>query len=131
MNAKFIEESEYLNKADVIISEWYLWEVMTKNNISKDRIDKQIESLSKTYEAYFAWLKKMNFKWNIVMCFPFWEIKWKYFYFDEIYKILEKYCNTESLLSDDIDLYSTKAWSLLYKRPAQLVWREIFKLTIK
>lgn len=131
LNAKFIEESEYLNKADALVSEWYLWEVMTKNNISKERIDKQIESLSKIYEAFFTWLKKMNFKWNIVISFPFWEIRWKYFYFDEIYKILDKYCMIESLLSNDIDLSTTKSWSLLYKRPAQLVWREIFKLTIK
>jgi len=131
LNAKFIEESEYLKESDTIITEWYLWEVMTKNNISSDRIKKQRDSLTKIYEAFFVWLKKVNFKWNIVISFPFWEIKWKHLYFNEIYDILDKYCNILDLLWDKIDLSTTKYGSLLYKRPNQLVWREIFKLTIK
>jgi len=131
LNAKFIEESNYLNKSDCIVTEWYLWEVMTKSNISKERILKQRESLTKIYEAFFTWLKKVNFSWNIVICFPFWEIKWKHLYFEEIYPILEKKCNILELLWDKIDLSTTKYGSLLYKRPNQLVWREIFKLTIK
>ncbi len=131
LNAKFIQESKFLQKSNCIVTEWYLWEVMTKNNISVDRIKKQRESLTKIYEAFFAWLKKMDFKWNIVICFPFWEIKWKYLYFNEIYDILNKYCRVLILLPKEIDLEVTKSWSLLYKRPNQLVWREIFKLTIK
>ena len=133
LNAKFIEESEVLKSWDVgsIVTEWYLWEIMTKANISFERIKKQRESLSKIYEAFFAWLKRINYSWTIVISFPFWEIKWKYFYFDEIYEILSKYCNIEELLPEDINLKTTKSWSLLYKRPSQLVWREIFKLTIK
>jgi hypothetical protein len=108
-----------------------LWEVMTKKNISVERIDKQKEKLKKLYEWFFSWLSDIKFKWNIVISFPFWEIRWKYFYFNEIYDTISKYSKVCKLLPNDIDLLETKSWSLLYKRSNQLVWREIFKLQIK
>lgn len=132
LNAKFIEESPYFDSwVDAIVTEGYLWEVMTQKNISLDRIEKQRESLTKIYEWFFAGLSKIKFKGNVVISFPFWEIKWKYFYFEEIYSILEKYCEVESLLDESTWFYPTKVGSLLYKREKQLVWREIFKLKIK
>jgi len=133
LNAKFIEESEFLNKwVTSIVTEWYLWEVMTHNNISLDRIDKQKKSLLELYDRFFFWLQKVWYKWNLVICFPFWEIKWKYFYFSEVYDLLNKYCIIEDLLPKDFNYFnSTKSWSLLYKRDKQLVGREIFKLKIK
>ncbi len=132
-NSKYIEEVELLksNKIDSIVTEWYLWEVMTQKNISILRIEKQKESLKKLYEWFFSWLQKLNFKWNIVISFPFWEINWKYFYFTDIYEILEKYCNIQKIFPENFELNETKSWSLLYKRDKQLVWREIFKLKIK
>ena len=133
LNSKFINESDILKnkKIDSIVSEWYLWEVMTKKNISIDRIQKQKDSLLKIYEWFFSWLQKINYKWNLVICFPFWDIKWKYFYFTEIYDVLNKYCNIELLFPNNYQIETTKSWSLLYKRDKQLVWREIFKLRIK
>ena len=131
LNAKFIEESEFLKKADVIVTEWYLWEIMTQSNISHERIEKQKESLIKIYEPFFAWLKKANFKWNIVISFPFWELKWKIFYFTNIYDIIKMYCNIQKIFPTDFSLSETRLWSLLYKREKQLVGREIFKLKIK
>jgi tRNA G10 N-methylase Trm11 len=116
---------------DSIATEWYLGEMMTQKNISFDRIDKQKKSLIELYERFFKWLKEIKYKWNIVICFPFWEIKWSFIYFTEIYDILNKYCNIEQLFPTDFQLETTKFWSLLYKRDKQLVWREIFKLTIK
>lgn len=43
LNAKFINESSVLleKNIDAIVTEWYLWEIMTQKNISIDRIDKQ------------------------------------------------------------------------------------------
>jgi len=134
LNAKFIEESEILanNKIDSIVSEWYLWEMMTKKNISLDRIEKQRKSLSELYIKFFEWLQKTNYSWNLVMCFPFWEMKWKFVYFTEIYDILNKYCIVEWFFpSDNEEIETTRSGSLLYKRPLQLVGREIFKLKIK
>lgn len=133
LNAKFIEESEFFKKwVTSIVTEWYLWEVMTQNNISLDRIDKQKKSLLELYDRFFLWLKKIKYNWNIVICFPFWEVKWKYIYFNEIYDLVNIYCNVEVMFPIDFTQISTsKAWSLLYKRDKQLVWREIFKLTIK
>ena len=133
LNSKFIDESEILlNKnIDSIVTEWYLWEIMTKKNISLDRIEKQKKSLELLYTKFFQWLKKIKYLWNIVICFPFWEIKNKYIYFSEIYKILNQYCNINTLLPNNLSIKETNFWSLLYKRDKQLVWREIFKLTIK
>ena len=133
LNAKFIEESEILkNNSNIhIVTEWYLGEIMTQKNISLERIEKQQESLLKIYEAFFAGLKKINFIGNIVISFPFWDIKWKYIYFTDVYNVLSKYCTVCQILPENIWLEPTKSWSLLYKREKQLVGREIFKLTIK
>lgn len=134
LNAKFINESSILklNKVDLIITEWYLWEVMTKSNISLDRIKKQRQSLTKIYEMFFEWLKKIKFSWNIIICFPFWQLNKKNQYFEEIYEIINKYCNVINLFKEDsLSSLLTKYWSLLYKRENQLVWREIFNLKIK
>ncbi len=131
-NAKFIHEENILleKKANLIVTEWYLWEVMTKNNISEKRIFEQRARLEELYERFFSGLKRINFPWTIVISFPFWEIRWKYFYFEEIYNILEKYTEIQKIFPEDLKL-ETKVWSLLYKREKQLVWREIFKLKIK
>ena len=133
LNAKFINESEILQKEkiDLIVTEWYLWEIMTKKNISLDRINKQKESLLSIYSKFFENLAKVDFSWKIVICFPFWEINGKFIYFDEILEILNKFCVIENIFkSSEINL-SSKSGSLLYKREKQLVWREIFKLKIK
>lgn len=134
LNAKFINESPFLleNKVHSIVTEWYLWEIMTKKNISLDRIEKQKSSLISIYEKFFANLQNINYKWNLVICFPFWDLNWKYVFFENIYEVINKYCIVEKILPTDFnEIIETKSWSLLYKRDKQLVWREIFKLKIK
>jgi tRNA G10 N-methylase Trm11 len=133
LNAKFINEVSFWNKIKdgIIVSEGYLWEVMTQKNISKDRILEQRKGLEKIYISFFENLKKWWFSWNIVISFPFWEIKGSYYYFEEVYNILEEYCEILPYFPDDFSLKSTRTGSLLYKREKQLVWREIFKLKIK
>lgn len=132
-NAKFISEVEILKKSNIdsIVTEWYLWEVMTQKNISRERINSQRWTLLDIYNWFFNWLKELNYKWIIVISFPFWEIKWLYIFFDEIYELLEDICEIQPLLPDWFKNLNTKKWSLLYKRDKQLVWREIFKLKIK
>jgi tRNA G10 N-methylase Trm11 len=119
------------NKIDCIITEWFLWEVMTQKNITNDRINVQKNNLSKLYEKFFSGLKTVWFDWNIVISFPFWDVKWKYVFFEEVYDILNDYCDILPLFPSEFDFKETKSWSLLYKRQKQLVWREIFKLKIK
>lgn len=130
LNAKFIEEREAeLKEANAIVTEGYLWEVMTKKNISLDRIEKQRDALEKIYSKFFKGLSKVKFGWKIVISFPFWEMEGKYHYFEEIYDILDKYTNIVEV--DTWSFNPTKKGSLLYKRESQLVWREIFVLEIK
>jgi len=133
LNAKFINEATFFDKVKdwIIVSEWYLWEVMTQKNISRDRISEQRKGLEKLYIPFFENLKKWWFTWTIVISFPFWEIKWSYHYFEEIYSILEQKCEILPFFPEDFNLKATKTWSLLYKREKQLVWREIFRLKIK
>lgn len=133
LNAKFINESEILKKEkiDLIVTEWYLWEIMTKKNISLDRINKQKESLLSIYSKFFENLAKVDFSWRIVICFPFWELNGKFIYFNEILEILNKFCVIENIFKNSEINISSKSGSLLYKREKQLVWREIFKLKIK
>lgn len=133
LNAKFINESEILQKEkiDLIVTEWYLWEIMTKKNISLDRINKQKESLLSIYSKFFENLVKVDFSWRIMICFPFWELNGKFIYFNEILEILNKFCVIENIFKNSEINLSSKSGSLLYKREKQLVWREIFKLKIK
>ena len=133
LNAKFINESEILKKEkiDLIVTEWYLWEIMTKKNISLDRINKQKESLLSIYSKFFENLAKVDFSWKIVICFPFWELNGKFIYFNEILEILNKFCVIENIFKNSEINLSSKSGSLLYKREKQLVWREILKLKIK
>ena len=133
LNAKFINESEILQKEkiDLIVTEWYLWEIMTKKNISLDRINKQKESLLSIYSKFFENLAKVDFSWKIVICFPFWELNGKFIYFNEILEILNKFCVIENIFKNSEINLSSKSGSLLYKREKQLVWREILKLKIK
>ena len=119
------------SKIDSIVTEGFLWEIMTQKNITMDRIDIQKNNLSKLYSKFFSGLKEVWFEWNIVISFPFWDVKWKYFFFDEIYDILNEYCEILPLFPSEFDFKETKSGSLLYKRLKQLVWREIFKLKIK
>ena len=133
LNSKFIHESDILlnKEIDSIVTEWYLWEMMTQKNISMDRINKQKESLTELYDRFFTWLKQINYNWNLVICFPYWEMKWKIIFFTEIYDVLNKYCTVQNLFTKDYIIKPTENWSLLYKREKQLVWREIFKLKMK
>ena len=101
---------------------------MTQKNISLERIKKQRAMLEKLYEGFFCELSRSNFDGNIVLSFPFWEIRGKYFYAEEIYAILKKYCHIQAVFPKSIDLFASKEGSLLYKRKDQLVGREIFKL---
>ncbi len=132
-DARDIWENSILkgNNIDSIVSEWFLWEVMTQKNINIDRINIQKKNLLKLYEKFFSGLKQVGFSWSIVICFPFWDMKWKYIFFEDIYNILEKYCEVLPLFPKEFDFKETKSWSLLYKRQKQLVWREIFKLKIR
>ncbi len=114
-----------------IVTEWYLWEIFWKNSINLEKVEKQRILLAQIYEKFFFWLKKIWFAWNIVISFPFWEIRWKYNYFEEIYEIINEYCVISEFFPDSFEVQSSRSWSLLYKRPDQTVWREIFRLQIK
>ncbi len=134
LNSKFINESTILQEKNIdsIVTEWYLWEIMTQKNISLDRINKQKESLLSLYSKFFENLSKINYSWNIVICFPFWEMNNKNIYFEEVYEIVEQFSDIQNIFkNEEVKDLTTKKWSLLYKREKQLVWREIFVLKIK
>ncbi|MCD5380320.1 hypothetical protein LR004_00175 [Candidatus Gracilibacteria bacterium] len=133
LNAKFVYEASFWNevKNGIIVSEGFLGEVMTQKNISKERINDQKDSLLKLYSAFFENLKKGGFTGTLVITFPFWEIRGKYFYFEEVYKIIEQYCDILPYFPENLDIKATKSGSLLYKREKQLVGREMFRLEIK
>lgn len=114
-----------------IVTEWYLWEIFWRLSINLEKVEKQRTILAQIYEKFFFWLKRVWFAWNIVISFPFWEIKWKYNYFEEIYEIINEYCVISEFFPKDFEIAPSRSWSLLYKRPDQTVWREIFRLKIK
>lgn len=131
LDAKWISSSPFLKKSNVIVTEWYLGQVFTKKTVSKHAISHEKELLLDIYIKFFEWLKRANYTGTIVMCFPFWEILWIYNYFDEVYDVIKKYCKNLPILPPHDEFKHTRSGSLLYKRPDQVVGREIFKLKIK
>lgn len=133
LDARNIQNSEILkiSKIDAIITEWYLWEIFTIDSIKQEKIEEERKKLLELYKDFFVWLKKTRFSWIILISFPFWEIKRKYIYFEEIYTLIKSYCHIEKMIGNNNFAKETKVGSLLYKRSNQIVGREIFKLRIK
>lgn len=131
LDAKWISSSPFLKKSDALVTEGYLGQIFQKYSVTEKKLEEEKKNLCDLYSHFFQGLKKANYKGTIVISFPFWEMHKKYFYFSEIYEILSKYCKILHLLPSWIDAQSTKSGSLLYKRPDQVVGREIFKLKIK
>jgi len=114
-----------------IATEWYLGSVMTRWHVTLEKIEDERRKLARIYEGFFAWLQRLNFKWTVVICFPFWQLNWKYLYFEEIYTIQKRYWfKPLKLLPENIDFKETRSGSLLYHRPNQQVWREVFCLRL-
>ncbi len=116
----------------VIVSEWYLGAIMQKESITIDKVKSERLSLMRMYDAFFRGLKNLGFKWNIVMTFPFWDIRGNCSYFTEIYDVLEDaWYQIIPLLPHRAADLLTKKWSLLYQRPGQNVGREVIKIQLK
>ncbi len=131
LDARGISSSPFLKQADAIVTEGYLGQIFQKYSVTEKKLIEEKQKLLEIYSKFFEGLSRGNFKGNIVICFPFWDVKGKYFYFHEVYAIIEKYCKILPLLPHHPEMQQTRAWSLLYKRPDQIVGREIFKLKIK
>lgn len=129
-DASRIWKLEFLKWSNIsIVSEWYLGSVMTKWHMTLDKIKEERAQIIRIYKWFFGDLSRINYKWEIVLCFPFWQLMWKYVYFNEIYKLIkDSWFVAKKLLPDWIEFSESKYWSLLYHRPTQQVWREIFCL---
>jgi len=122
-------EIEKIPKNTIIVSEGFLGDIMTPRDIGLDRVKTEREKLSSLYASFFRGLKEAEFRGNIVMSFPFWNIHGTHSYFSEIYDIIERHgFMTQSLLPGDMWL-NTRQGSLLYRRENQTVGREIVFIT--
>lgn len=130
LDARWIYSSSFLKKSDAIVTEWYLGQVFQKYSITEKKIEEEKKKLLIIYTDFFEGLKRARYNGTIVISFPFWDIRGKYYYFSEIYEILKKYCKVEHLLPYHNEVKHTRYGSLLYKRSDQVVGREIYKLTI-
>lgn len=131
LDAKWISSSPFLKKTNAIVTEWYLGQVFHKHSVSESKIDIEKKLLLEMYSKFFSGLQRANYRWVIVICFPFWEVRGKYIYFNEIYELTKKYSKNLPMLPSHDEFKHTRSWSLLYKRPDQVVGREIFKLKIR
>lgn len=131
LDAKKVWTTDYIKtKWLTIVTEWYLWKVMTKWHVTESGIEEEKRFLKSLYESFFMSLNKSQFSWNIVISFPFWQLRWKYQYFSEVYDIIKKnWFKTQKMLPAWIWVTETRSWSILYHRPGQQVWREIFLLS--
>jgi len=130
LDARGISTSPLLKHSDVLVTEGYLGQIFQKYSITEKKIQEEKQKLLEIYSHFFEELKRANYKGTIVISFPFWEVRGKYFYFSEIYTLLDTYCKKEHLLPFHETIKHTRSGSLLYKRENQIVGREIFKLRI-
>ncbi len=62
---------------------------MMKESITVDRVKIERSKLTRIYDSFFHGLRNIGFQGNIVMTFPFWDIRGTYSYFTEIYDVIE------------------------------------------
>ena len=114
---------------------------MQKDSITLDRVKQERAKLRNLYEGFFSGLKSVVIEANksadtkapetptIVMTFPFWDIHGTVSFFTEIYDIIGRHgWEVVPLLPADMRTMMTPKGSLLYKRPAQNVGREVIKI---
>ena len=113
-----------------IVSEGYLGEIMQKDSITLDRVKQERAKLRNMYEGFFGGLEGLDFGGNIVMTFPFWDIRGTMSFFTEIYDVIGRHgFDIIPLLPvDTMRTLMTSKGSLLYKRPGQNVGREVIKI---
>ncbi len=128
----------------IIVSEWYLGEIMQRDSITLDRVKQERAKLRNLYEGFFSGLKSVVIEANksadtkapetptIVMTFPFWDIHGTVSFFTEIHDIIGRHgWEVVPLLPADMRTMMTPKGSLLYKRPAQNVGREVIRIRAK
>lgn len=85
------EKSALWKKSITIVSEGYLGEVMQKDSKTLDRVKVERSKLSNMYDAFFGGLRALDFEGNIVITFPFWDIRGTHSFFIEIEDILARH----------------------------------------
>lgn len=132
-DAKKVQDCKIMKdiKVDVIVTEWYLWELFTHRDITFEKVTDERKKLALLYKDFFSGLSRVRFKWTIVISFPFWDIHGKNIYFFEVYDIIKRYCNIEKLLPTGLTIKESLSGSLFYRRSSQVVGREVFKLKMK
>ncbi len=112
----------------IIVSEGYLGEIMQKDSITLDRVQKERTKLVALYDGFFRGLKALEFDGMICMTFPFWDIRGMQSFFNEIHDVFAKHgFAIVPTLPTNLGLM-TKKQTLLYKRPGQNVGREVILL---
>ncbi|MDP2103912.1 MAG: hypothetical protein Q8K26_03255, partial [Candidatus Gracilibacteria bacterium] len=116
-------------RTTAIVTEGYLGDVLNARTVSDEKIREQWRKLARIYDGFFRDLRTIGFRGDIVISFPFWELRGKNIFFEDITLIIDRYRFTpQPLLDDSIPFRPTPSGSLLYKRPGQTVGREIYKL---
>ena len=129
LDARYIDRAKSRLAGCSIVTEGYLGEVLGKNSVTLDRISEQKRSLLVIYKDFFRALSLADFKGNIVITFPFWDVGGKYVFFEEIQEVIRAAgFRTESLLPSGGTFASTKYGTLLYRRVGQTVGREVTKI---
>ena len=81
------------------------------------------------YKDFFRALSTADFKGNIVITFPFWDVNGKYVFFEEVQELIRASgFRTEALLPPGGAFLTTKYGTLLYRRVTQTVGREVTKI---
>ena len=129
LDARCIDRNAANLTNSAIVTEGYLGEVLGKHSVSLERIAEQKKALLVIYKDFFRALSSADFKGNIVITFPFWDVNGKYVFFEEVQELIRASgFRTEALLPPGGAFLTTKYGTLLYRRVTQTVGREVTKI---
>ncbi|EKD29453.1 MAG: putative DNA methylase, partial [uncultured bacterium (gcode 4)] len=88
-------------RTTTIVTEWYLGDVLNARTVSDEKIREQWRKLARIYDGFFRDLRTIGFRGDIVISFPFWELRGKNIFFEDITLIIDRYRFTRQPLLDD------------------------------
>ncbi len=129
LDARRIDQFSQFSDVTHIVTEGYLGRVFTKGTMTPDAVKIEKSRLLDIYRSMFDALRKSAFSGTIVISIPCWEVPRDAIYFSEFFEVLrnERF-ESIPLIQGLPSLKLTKYGTLVYRRPDQLVGREIVKI---
>ena len=129
LDARNITKFSRFSEVTHMVTEGYLGRVFTKGTMTSEAVKIEKSHLLDIYRNMFNALRESAFSGTIVMSIPCWEVPRDAIYFSEFFEVLrDTKFQSIPLIQGISTMKLTKYGTLVYRRPDQLVGREIVKI---